>query len=96
MALEKYQFSIEGVIITNPEGWKDFEITIKRETDIPGLLVTSTNKFTFKKDGYTILKQRFDTNYNDKMFITIDILQPDNTYIRQYRGEVLVTDDIFK
>ena len=95
MALEKYQFSIEGVIITNPEGWKDFEITIKRETDIPGLLVTSTNKFTFKKDGYTILKQRFDTNYNDKVFVTIDILQPDNTYLRQYSGVVLLTDVLF-
>lgn len=95
MALEKYQFSIEGVIITNPEGWKDFEITIKRETDIPGLLVTSTNRFTFKGDGYSILKQRFDANYNDKVSVTIDILQSDGSYLEQYTGVVILTDVSF-
>ena len=93
--MEKYQFKIEDVIIQNPEGWKDFELRLKRDEDISGLLVSSTNKFTFKKDGYDILKARFDVNYNDKLNVTIDILQSDNTYIEQYSGVVILTDVSF-
>lgn len=95
MALPKYQFSIEGVIITNPEGWKDFEITIQRDAEVPGLLVTSTNQFTFKGDGYSILKERFDANYNDKVNVLIEILQADETYLEQYKGVVILTDVSF-
>ncbi len=98
---EKYQFRIESIIgnpleiITNPEGWKDFELRLKRDDDITGLLVSSTNKFTFKEDGYDVLKQRFDDNYNDKVRVTIDILQADNTYIEQYNGVVILTNILF-
>ena len=93
--MEKYQFKIEDVIIKNPEGWKDFELRLKRDEDISGLLVSSTNKFTFKGDGYDILQSRFDANYNDKISVSIDILQSDNTYIEQYSGVVILTDVSF-
>lgn len=98
---EKYQFRIESIIgnpleiITNPEGWKDFELRLKRDDDIVGLLVSSTNKFTFKDDGYNVLKNRFDDNYNDKVRVAIDILQADNTYIEQYNGVVILTNVLF-
>ncbi|KKN74646.1 hypothetical protein LCGC14_0388480 [marine sediment metagenome] len=92
MALEKYQFKIEGVIIQTPEGWKEFELRLKRDDDIAGLLISSTNKFTFQRDGYLALKSRFDDNYNDKVNVTIDILQSDNTYLEKYSGVVILTD----
>ena len=92
MALDKYQFTIEDTIIQNPEGWKDFELRLKRDEDISGLLVSSTNKFTFKGDGYTILHDRWLSNYNDKIEVSIDILQSDNTYKQQYSGVVILTD----
>ena len=90
--MEKYQFRIEDVIVSNPEGWKDFELRLKRDDDIAGLLVTSTNKFTFRGDGYRALKSRFDGNYNDKVIVAIDILQSGNTYLEKYSGVVILTD----
>lgn len=93
--MEKYQFKIGDIIIRTPEGWKDFELRLKRDEDISGLLVSSTNKFTFWGDGYDILKERFDTNYSDKVFVTIDILQADNTYIEQYSGVIILTEVLF-
>jgi len=90
--MEKYQFKIGELIITNPEGWKDFEIRIKRDDDIAGLLVTSTNRFTFKGDGYDELHSKFLANYNDKATVTIDILGADNTYTEKYKGVVVLTD----
>ncbi len=90
--MEKYLFKIEGDRIVNPEGWKDFELRLKRDDDIVGLLVSSTNEFIFKGDGYDILKTRFDDNFNDKVNVTIEILQPDQSYKLQYSGVVILTN----
>ncbi|MEK0326350.1 MAG: hypothetical protein QQN63_11670, partial [Nitrosopumilus sp.] len=92
MGLEKYQFRIEDIIIRTPEGWKNFELRLKRDDDISGLLISSTNRFTFQGDGYLTLKSRFDNNYNDKVNVAIDILQPDDTYLEKYEGVVILTD----
>lgn len=93
--MEKYQFKIGDVIIRTPEGWQDFTLTLKRDEDISGLLVSSTNKFIFWGDGYDILKERFDANYSDKVFVTINILQADKTYKEQYFGVVILTEVLF-
>ena len=90
--MEKYLFKIEGETIISPEGWKDFELRLKRDNDIAGLLVSSTNEFIFKGDGYDILKSRFDENFNDKVNVSIEILQPDQSYKLQYKGVVILTN----
>ncbi len=92
---EKYRFQIEGDVIVNPEGWKDFELRLKRDDEIAGLLVSSTNNFTFKGNGYDLLKQRFDDNFNDKANVSIEILQDDDTYLLQYNGVAILTNILF-
>ena len=92
--MDKYKFLLEGIEVSNPNGWDKFELRLKRDDDIAGLLISSTNKFTFKGDGYDIIKSRFDNNYNDKINATIEVLE-DNTYIEKYKGVIILTDVLF-
>ena len=92
--MDKYKFILEGIEVSNPNGWNKFELMLKRDNDIAGLLISSTNKFTFKGDGYDIIKDRFDNNYNDKINATIEVLE-DNTYIEKYKGVIILTDVLF-
>jgi len=92
--MDKYKFLLEGIEVSNPNGWDKFELRLKRDDDIAGLLISSTNKFTFKGDGYDIIKDRFDNNYNDKINATIEVLE-DNTYIEKYKGVIILTDVLF-
>ena len=92
--MDKYKFLLEGIEVSNPNGWDKFELRLKRDDDIAGLLISSTNKFTFKGDGYDIIKDRFDNNYNDKINATIEVLE-DNTYTEKYKGVIILTDVLF-
>lgn len=92
--MDKYKFILEGNEVSNPNGWDKFELRLKRDDDIAGLLISSTNKFTFKGDGYDIIKDRFDNNYNDKINATIEVLE-DNSYVEKYKGVIILTDVLF-
>lgn len=92
--MDKYKFSIQDIEVVNPEGWKDFELRLKRDDDIAGLLISSTNKFTFKGNGYDIIKDRFDNNYNDKLTAKIEVLE-NNNYSEKYNGVIILTDVLF-
>jgi len=92
--VDKYKFSIQDIEVVNPEGWKDFELRLKRDDDIAGLLISSTNKFTFKGDGYDLIKDRFDNNYNDKLTAKIEVLE-NNSYSEKYNGVIILTDVLF-
>ena len=92
--MDKYKFILEDTEVSNPDGWKNFELRLKRDDDIAGLLISSTNKFTFKEDGYDFIKDRFDDNYNDKINTTIEVLE-DNTYVEKYKGVIILTDILF-
>lgn len=92
--MNKYRFTINGNEVDNPEGWKNFELRLKRDDDIAGLLVSSTNKFTFSGTGYDAIKTRFDNNYNDKISATIYVLE-DGSYVEKYKGVIILTDVLF-
>ena len=92
--MDKYKFLLEGIEVSNPNGWDKFELRLKRDDDIAGLLISSTNKFTFKGDGYDIIKSRFDNNYNDKINATIEVLES-GSYVEKYKGVIILTDVLF-
>ena len=92
--MNKYRFTINGNEVDNPDGWKNFELRLKRDDDIAGLLVSSTNKFTFSGTGYDALKSAFDNNYNDKVNAKIEVLE-DNSYVEKYKGVIILTDVLF-
>ena len=92
--MDKYKFLIEDIEVVNPDGWDKFELRLKRDDDIAGLLISSTNKFTFKGDGYDIIKDRFDNNYNDKLSATIEVLES-GSYVEKYKGVIILTDVLF-
>lgn len=92
--MEKYKFYIEDQEVVNPDGWRNFELRLKRDEDISGLLISSTNKFTFKGNGYDAIKIRFDDNYNDKLNTRIEVLE-NGVYIVKYQGVIILTDVFF-
>jgi len=92
--VNKYRFTINGNEVDNPEGWKNFELRLKRDDDIAGLLVSSTNKFTFSGSGYDALKTQFDQDYNTKANAKIYILE-DGSYVEKYKGVIILTDVLF-
>lgn len=92
----KYRFILDGTILErNPEDWEDIKITIERQKDIDGLLLLFTSELTFIKDGYALLKTRFDINYNNKITANIDILNDSGTYERLFTGVILLSDIFF-
>ena len=92
--MNKYQFTVNGIVVDNPDGWKNFELRLKRDDDIAGLLVSATNKFTFSGTGYRIIKAEFDTNYNNKLEAKVFIFE-DNGYVEKYKGVIILTDVLF-
>ena len=92
--MDKYKFLLEDIEVVNPDGWDKFELRLKRDDDIAGLLISSTNKFTFKRNGYDAIKSRFDNNYNDKLNATIEVLES-GSYVEKYKGVIILTDVLF-
>lgn len=90
--MERYQVYIDGNQVRNPIGLRQFELRLKRDQDISGLLVTATNKFTFFGDGFRILQEAQDTNYNDKITTSIEILGNDGNYTEQFKGVIILSD----
>lgn len=60
----KYQYYLDNVLLADePQGWQELTTSIKRQTDIKGIFVTQDVKLIFAGDGYTILKNKFDTSF---------------------------------
>ena len=89
--MDKYQFILDGIIVTNPEGWKDLEFTAERDKSISGLLVLFTSKLRFSNDGYGLIKVKFDANYNDKISAIIQRFDG-TTFITDFEGVILLSD----
>lgn len=45
-----------------PEGWEDYNTTLKNDSDLKGLFKLSDTSLTFWGDGYTTIKNAFDTD----------------------------------
>lgn len=91
--MEKYRFTLNGTLLTrNPENWKDIQVTLERQKDIEGLLLIFTSNLTFVEDGYDLLREQFDDNYNNKITANIDILNSNDTYDRLFTGSILLSD----
>jgi len=91
--MEKYRFTLNGtLLVRNPENWKDIQVTLERQKDIEGLLLIFTSNLTFVEDGYDLLREEFDLNYNNKITANIDILNSNDTYDRLFTGSILLSD----
>ena len=91
MELAKYRFTLDGVHIDDPEGWKDIEITIERERDISGLIVMNTNEFIFKGNGYNLLIGKHNGNYLSQVEAVIEELSGQN-YVELFKGVIFLSE----
>lgn len=90
--MERYKVYIGGAEVRNPIGLRQFELRVKRDQDISGLLITATNQFTFFGNGYEILKAAQDANYNDKIKASIHVLGTDGNYTEKFPGVIILSD----
>lgn len=92
--MDKYQFIVDDTIISNPDQWQQMELTAERDKEISGILTLFTSELTFRKDGYTLLKQRFDDNYNTFVSAIVNRLTG-GVYITAIEGIILLSDIVF-
>ena len=57
----RYRIYLDDVLVDEPIGLDDIEITIERSRDIRGLLVLFTSELRFVGTGYDALKTKRDT-----------------------------------
>lgn len=89
--MDKYQFILDGVIVPNPDEWREMELTTERDKDISGILTLFTSELTFKGAGYRLLKQRFDVTYNSFIDAVINRLNG-SAYAAIVEGIMLLSD----
>lgn len=61
--MNQLRFTLNNTILNDdPDNWKDIEIKIFRDSVIKGLFIKYTSELAFIGDGYTIIKNEYDTN----------------------------------
>jgi len=94
MALNKYRFIFDGVIINRPpQEWRDIELALERDEGLAITVIRFSSTLTFVSDGFEYLKNRIAQNYNDSVGVVIERLRDqENEYETQFTGVILLSD----
>lgn len=69
----KYQFYLDNVLIADaPIGWEAMLNNIQRREEVNGLFITLDANLAFWGDGYTVLKNKFDSSFCESCSLTIN------------------------
>lgn len=94
MALDKYRFILNDVIIQRtPDGWQDIQLTIERDMELNNQILRFTSNLIFLEDGYTLIKNEFDKNYNNSISVQVQRFEDDTVdYEAIFSGKILLSD----
>lgn len=88
---QRYKFFLDGNEINQPEGWDKMEEGLSRSDELKAILVTENVPLDFIGNGYTILKDKYDTegSFSETEIIIQESCNQDGIY------ETIVTGIIF-
>lgn len=56
-----FQFKLNNTVVKEPMGWRDAELTIIRDSDLPGLFTKVIADLEFYGEAYSLLKSLYDS-----------------------------------
>lgn len=90
-----YKFVINSTEVGDPGKWDSLELSIKRDSENKGLTVVQTATLEFAGDGYTLLKNEYETNgWNKRLTLTI-YEESEGDYRIYWNGLIFLSDITF-
>lgn len=91
--VSKFQFFLDGIQVQDPKGWEDLDTTIKRDNALQGVIISQESQPEFYGDGYTLIKNKFDTSGFCE-FVEIEIKQTCDqlNYQTIFTGVIFLSD----
>lgn len=90
-----YRFVIDTTIVGDPSNWDALELSIKRDSETNGITVVQTATLEFHADGYTYIKNKYDTEgWNKRLTLTI-YEEIEGDYRVYWNGLIFLSDVTF-
>lgn len=87
------RFKLDGIVVTNPDGWEDVVSKVKRDDTYNAVLIYQESEVEFTEDGYTYLYDKFLEGYCSVVDVIMEESCDDGQgYVPLFVGKIFISD----